>query len=85
MFVKDNDKSGYGIVFDRKGEWNFGNVCARNIINFGIDNSSSSHTDNRKNNFLVLGEGDTFSIKGNFGAPEKKFSINLSKAKTKCY
>ena len=36
-----------------------------------FDNSSSSHSNNRKNNFLVLAEGDTFGINGNFGAPEK--------------
>ena len=28
----------------------------------------------------MLGEGDTFVINENFGAPEKKFSINFSKA-----
>ena len=33
--------------------------------------------------FLVLREGYTFDIDGSFGAPEKKFSINFSKAKTK--
>ena len=26
---------------------------------FGVDNSSSHHIDNLKNNFLVLGEGPT--------------------------
>ena len=31
----------------------------------------------------MLGEGDTFSINRSFGAPEKKFSINFSKAKPK--
>ena len=31
----------------------------------------------------MLGEGDTFGINGNFGAPERKFSINFSKAITK--
>ena len=30
-----------------------------NFIVFGVYNSSSSHTDNRKNDFLVLGEGPT--------------------------
>ena len=43
--------SGYGIVFDGKGEWNFDNDYARNVIIFGIDNTSSSHADNLKNNF----------------------------------
>ena len=73
----------YGITFDGKGEWSFGNDYARNIIIFGVNNSSSSHVDNLKNNFLVLGEGDSFCINGNFGAPEKKFSINISKANAK--
>ena len=30
----------------------------------------------------MLGEGDTFGINGSFGAPEKKFSTNFSKANT---
>ena len=46
-------------------------------------NSSSSHADDIKNNFLILGERDTFGINGSFGAPEKKFSINFSDANTK--
>ena len=46
---------------------------------FGVDNSSSSPAGNFRNNFLMLGEGDTFGIDGSFGAPEKKFSINFSK------
>ena len=49
---------------------------------FGVGNSWSSHSDNCKNSFL-LGEGDTFGINGSFGAPDKKVSINFSKAKTK--
>ena len=36
----------------------FRNDYARNVIIFGVDNSSSSHTPNMKN-FLILGEGDT--------------------------
>ena len=36
-----------------------------------------------KNNFLILAEGDTFGINASFGAPEKTFSINFSKANTK--
>ena len=44
----------YGIAFDGECSWSFGNEFARNSIIFGVDNSSSSHTDNHKNNFLVL-------------------------------
>ena len=54
-----------------------------NVIIFGVDNSSSSHADNCKKNFLVSGEADTFDLNRNFRAPEKKFSINFSKAGTK--
>ena len=54
-----------------------------NAISFGVDNSSSSRADNLKNSFLVLEERDTFGINGSFGAPEKRFSINFSKANTK--
>ena len=71
--------SGYEIGFDGKGEWSFGNDYARNGLIFGVDNSSSSHTDNLKNNFLVLREGDTFGINGIFGAPEKNLVLILIK------
>ena len=86
--IKTSDKeglvcSGHGIAFDRKSRWNYGNDFARNIVIFGVDNSSSSHADNRKNNFLVLGEGPTYGITGSFDSPEKKFRINFKKSKVK--
>ena len=56
---------------------------ARNVIIFVFDNNSSCQPDNLKNNFTILHEGDTFDINGSFGAPEKKFSINFSKANKK--
>ena len=71
--------SGYGIAFDGKGSWGLNNDSARNVIVFGVDNSSWSHTDNQKNVFLLLGKGTTFSINEHFGSPEKKFNINLVK------
>ena len=60
--------SGYRIAFDGAGSWSFGNDFAGNVVIFGIDNSSSSHSDNCKNNFLILDERDTFGINGSFGA-----------------
>ena len=60
----------------------FYNDFTRNVIIFGVDNSSSSPSDNRKNNVLILGEGPTYGINGSFGSPEKKFSINFTKANT---
>ena len=86
--VKNSDKekyvySGYGITFDSVGSWRFDNDFARNVMIFGVDNSSSSHSDNRKNNFSILGEGPTYGINGSFGSPEKRFTINFTKANTK--
>ena len=43
--------SGYRITFDSAGSWSFHHEFARNVIIFGVDNSSSSHSHNRKNNF----------------------------------
>ena len=74
--VKNSDKekcvySGYGITFDSADFWGLDNDTAINVIIFGVDNSSSSHSDNRKNNFLIWGKGPTFRINGNLGSPEK--------------
>ena len=33
-------------AFDGLNSWSFGNGFARNAANFGVDNSSSSDTDN---------------------------------------
>ena len=39
------------IAFDGKGLWSFGNELARDVVVFDFDNSSSSHTDNKKITF----------------------------------
>ena len=41
-------------------EFSYG--TARNVVIFDGDNSSSSHSDNLKNNFLVLGEGKLLEL-----------------------
>ena len=81
--VKNSDKEkwvyiGYGAAFDGTGSWNFGNDLVKNVVIFCVDNSSSSHADNCKNNLLVLGEDPTNGINGSFGAPEKRLIINFS-------
>ena len=63
--------NGLGIAFDGKGSWSFGNDFAKNVVIIGVDNNSLSHTDNRKDNFLVLDEGPTQGINNNTGAAEK--------------
>ena len=81
--VKNSENSGYGKAFDGAGSWSFGNGFVRNIAIFGVDKSLSSHTDNRNNNFLVLGKEPTDDINGSIGTADKNFNINFSKAKTK--
>ena len=74
--------SGYEIVFNRKGEWCFDSSITRNVV-FGVENSSSSHFDNHKNNILILDEGTTFEINGGFEKKEKRCSINFTERNTK--
>ena len=82
--IKNSDKeqylySGYQLAFDSKGEWRFGNDYARNFIILGVDNSSSSHSENHKNNFSILGEGPTLRINGRFESLEKRLISILLK------
>ena len=86
--VKNSDQekyvySCYRITFDSGGSWSFVNDIARNVLFFSVYNSSSSHDDNHKNKFLVLGEALTCRINGSFGSPGKKLSVNFSKADAK--
>ena len=50
--------SGYGIAFDRHGSFSFpGTGLGRNVIMFRVDMSSSTNTDNRKKDILILDKG----------------------------
>ena len=73
---------GNGVAFYGKGSWSFNDYISRNviIIIFGVDNSSSSHTDNLKDDFQILGEGDTLSLEWKLWYTIKKEN-NFSKAK----
>ena len=78
--VKYNDKekylySGYGITFDSSAAWSFNNDTGRNVIISG----SSSNSDNRKNNFLMLGKSPSSRINGTFVSPEKTLALILVK------
>ena len=50
------------MIFAEAGLWSIGNVFARSVLNCGVDNSSSFHTDNVKNIFLVVHEGPNGDI-----------------------
>lgn len=77
--------NGYRTAFDGGHSWSFVSASAGNVKIFDAGKKSSSHTDNRKNKFLILGEGATFSIHRRFGSPKKRFSINFSKTRTRVY
>ena len=64
-----------GIAFDGTGSWSFSNDFARNVV----ISSLSSHTNNCKNNFLVLGQRPTDDINGSFRASEKLLVLDLVK------
>ena len=51
--------SGYGIGFDRKAKFSFGNGFGRNCIICGVDVSSFVHVDNKKKDILILGKSPT--------------------------
>ena len=55
--------SGYGIGFDRKGTFSFGNGVGRNVIIFGVDMSSSIKIGNRKRDVFILGKDPTQGLK----------------------
>ena len=72
--IKKVCHSGYGITFDSAGLCSFDKEFAINVTIFRIINSWSSHSDNHKNNFLILGDGPTYG---------QKFNINFTKSNTK--
>ena len=48
---------------------------------FGVDNSSSSHPDNIKNDILVLGEGSIDESEDTKITTEVKYFVNITKSK----
>ena len=49
----------------------------RNVIIFGVDMSSSTKTDNRKKDVLIIGKGPAQGLKHTLSA-EKMYSINFT-------
>ena len=52
----------------------------KNIIIFGVGNSSSVHIDNKKKDTLALGEGLTQGLDDTTTTAEAKYFINFTKA-----
>ena len=75
-YIDQYKYSGYGIGFDRKAKFSFGNGVGRNVIIFVVDMSSSMKIDNKK------GLGPTQGLKHTLRA-EKKNSVNFTEKKKK--
>ena len=70
---------GKGIAFDAAGTYSMGaQGLARNVIIFGVDNSSSKHPVNRSHNFMVLGNGNTQLVENVNSIAERGLAINTS-------
>ena len=80
----DTDKygySGYGIEFDARSQFSLPDGSwGKNIIIFGVDNSSSTHFDNRKNDILVLSKGPTQKLDDTTIIAEAKYPISFTKS-----
>ena len=81
----DPDKHGfigYGIGIDARSQFPLPiSEWSKNVVIFGVDNSSSSHPDNIKNDILVLGEGPIDESDDTKITTEVKYSVNITKSK----
>ena len=68
--------------FREKDFFSIGNEVGRNVIIFGVDMISSSHTDNKLKDILILGKGPTQGLEHKIAA-EELYSITLTKENTK--
>ena len=75
----DNYKySEYGTGIDRYGFFSHpSGGTGKNIIIFGVDMSSSTKTDNKKEDILILGKDPTQGLEHTLSA-EKLYSINFT-------
>ena len=76
--------SRYRIGFDRKGLFSIGDEIGKNVIIFGVDMRSSPHIDNKKNNILILGKGNTQGLEHTLAA-KKFYWINFTKLNAQFY
>ena len=94
QITKNSDTSkykykGYGVCFDEGGTFSMGNINnGRNVLIFGVDESSLVHSNNKPNNIYVMGDGIVQAINDttlytektysqNFTQPSKKFVLSL--------
>ena len=80
---------GYGICFDEGDTFSKGNITnGKNVLIFGVQESSLTHANNKGNNILVMDDGSVQGINDttlyaekiysqNFTQPNKKFVLSL--------
>ena len=83
----DPDKypySGCGIGLDSRSLFSIRNCDWRqNFVIFGVDMSSSMHTDNKNKDILILGKGPTQRLDDTKLTTEAEYSVNLSRSNRK--
>ena len=55
----------------------------KNVITFGVDTSSSLHSDNKGKDILILGKGPTRGLDDTKLSAEGQYSINFSRSNRK--
>ena len=76
--------SRYGIGFDCRSLFSIPNFdWGKNVIIFGVDISSSLHTNNKNKDILILGEGQTKGSDNTSLTAEVEYSINFSRSEKK--
>ena len=87
--IKNADTSkykckGYGICFDEGGMFSKGNINnGRNVLIFGVHESSLVHASNKANNIYVMGDVFVQGINDTTLCAEKVYSQNFSQASKK--
>ena len=73
---------GYGVCFDEGGTFSEGSISnGRNVLSFGVNESSLLHSNNKANNIYVMGkdfvQGINKVYSQNFTQPSRKFVLSL--------
>ena len=70
---------GYGICFDEGGMFTMGNINnGRNVLIFGVHESSLVHKNNKENNIFIIGDGFVQGINDTTLYAEKLYSQNFT-------
>ena len=75
---------GYGICFDEGGTFSKGNINnGRNVLIFGVDESSLVHANNKANNIFVMGDLFVQGINDTSLYAEKVYNQNFTQSSKK--